>query len=216
MREFKDRMRFIMKRNKMTRQQVSSIVDVSLVTVHKWLSGGDIKTQHAQLMAEKIWCDWLWIKYGEHRVPGEVESCILGQLNKSAVWQPIRDTSAPSRNLLEHNEAVAISAGNDVDHTLGRTSDQLIGRKIKDFVPSNEGMIYTQQIVAASHVGAKPTWHPKFAGALELNGTPTQNSAAKAHIPLCWVGKDGTPLFLVSDYEPGTAGTQARTVSSLL
>ncbi|MES9956432.1 MAG: hypothetical protein ABW120_05000 [Sedimenticola sp.] len=198
-----------MERNNLTRQQASDIVDVSMVTVHKWLSGGDIKTQHAQLMAEKIWCDWLWIKYGEYRIPEELERCIMSQLNESSVWQPIRETSAPNRCFLERNEAVVINAGNNAVHTLNRTSDQMIGRNLRDFMPSDEGMIYTQRIIAAAHIGVRQTWSAKYAGALELNDTPTQNTKANGYVPLCWVSRDGTPFFLVSDCESVTPSAQA-------
>ena len=69
----------------MTRQQVAEAMDVSLVTVHKWLSNGNMKDQVAQRFASHILCDWLWLKHGVCRIPDEMTQQLSGFCDNAAV-----------------------------------------------------------------------------------------------------------------------------------
>lgn len=70
--QFKDRLALLMQQQGRTRQEISETMDVSLISVHKWLTGGNIKEAVAQQLAAKLMCDWLWLKHGISRVTDEM------------------------------------------------------------------------------------------------------------------------------------------------
>jgi hypothetical protein len=69
MADLERRIRAIMKREKLTCQQVSECADVSTQAVHKWLSTGTISDEKARVLAREIGLDWLWLKHGVTRLP---------------------------------------------------------------------------------------------------------------------------------------------------
>lgn len=75
----------------MTRQDLASALDVSMVTVQKWLSDGGMKDSSAQALASHVLCDWLWLKYGICRVPEEIERSLGSALSDALVVTFRRD-----------------------------------------------------------------------------------------------------------------------------
>lgn len=69
----------------MTRQQLASTLDVSMVTVQKWLSAGGMKDSTAQVLASHVLCDWLWLRHGISRIPEEMEGNITKALSDALV-----------------------------------------------------------------------------------------------------------------------------------
>lgn len=91
MSELKNRVRILMERNQLSRQQVAEMLDVSLVTVHKWLSNGNMKDQVAREMASNVLCDWLWLKHGVCRIPDEMVGHLSDFCKDAAVVKFRRD-----------------------------------------------------------------------------------------------------------------------------
>jgi len=91
MSELKNRVRILMERNQLSRQQVADMLDVSLVTVHKWLSNGNMKDPVARQLASNVLCDWLWLKYGVCRIPDEITEQLANLCRDSAVVRFRRD-----------------------------------------------------------------------------------------------------------------------------
>ncbi len=128
MRELKDRLRILMRRDNLTRLQVSDCVDVSLVTVQKWLSGGNIKDSTAQLLAERVCVDWLWLKYGTTRVPEEVATFAVKHMSDLVLMK-----------ISPGGHSVICAAGSGVPSLLQNTN--LIGSAVSDLYTS-EGLIF--------------------------------------------------------------------------
>ncbi|MES9956433.1 MAG: helix-turn-helix transcriptional regulator [Sedimenticola sp.] len=124
MNTLEERLRFLMKRQRLTRQHVSDFVDVSMVTVHKWLSGGDIKDSTAQLLAERMCIDWLWLKHGTTRVPQNIVDLATSNLSDTVLM-----TTSPGGN------SVICAVGSKVPSML----------QITDLVGSASSDIYTPE-----------------------------------------------------------------------
>ena len=118
--ELKDRLRILMQFHGYTRQQVSDITDCSMVTVHKWLSGGDMKDSRAMMLAEAFMCDWLFLKFGQTRlelddaikIASSVDTFEIGNLTTGSCVQIGRTAS----ERLFHNQEDLI--GDSFDKTL--------------------------------------------------------------------------------------------------
>lgn len=109
-----ERLRFIMKDRNLTRQEVADIAEVSLVTVHKWLTNGNMKEDTAKLFAGRMLCDWLWLKHGVNRIPEVMEKTLSEVCSNSLVL-----------NLHTYDEWVVEQMGNSERQRYARYSDDL-------------------------------------------------------------------------------------------
>jgi len=116
------RVRAIMKREKLTYQQISDYADVSTQAVHKWLSSGSISDEKARVLAREIGVDWLWLKHGISRFP--LQSFYDAVLTSTAnivltCWDTL--------------ELVAV--GQSLKEEFEYEEHEVLGKSVMDFVP---------------------------------------------------------------------------------
>lgn len=145
-----DRINTLIAQHGLTRQEVAEISDVSTVTVHKWLSGkAKIKEEHAKVLAEKLWVDWLWLQHGVSRIGQGLAESITSSLNNTMVCRT------------EGYDLVSEQMGLKLRHLTGKLSDdQAIGERLAKGL-SFKGIVQviaygTKVIVADNPADLKP------------------------------------------------------------
>ena len=131
-------MRKIMQREGLTYQRVSEYASVSTHAVYKWLSHGDISEAQARELAGKIGFDWLWLKYGIHRVPLDT-------------FHDMVMASANNMLLVRWTDFKAIAASEDKLNQFEYDREDLIGRSFMEFLTdfTEEQGRYIQRVVYA-------------------------------------------------------------------
>ena len=115
------RMRQIMDRESLTYQEVSEYAEVSTQAVYKWLFKGDISDRKARELSQKIGFDWLWLKYGIHRVPLDTfYDMVMASTNNMLLvcWTDFR----------------VIAASNDDQGMFDYIREDLVGRDFTEFL----------------------------------------------------------------------------------
>lgn len=116
MRSLQDRLRFIMKRDRLTYRQVANIAEATEQAVYKWLKTGSMSERSARIIAENSIVDWLWLRHGITRIEPEL---LYDLVSQSASCSMIWDLN--SYQILAAGEGLADMAGWVVDEAAGQS-----------------------------------------------------------------------------------------------
>lgn len=123
MANFEERVRMIIKREKMSREAFAEYADASTQAVYKWLSKGSISDEKAKMLAYKIGVDWLWLKHGVSRVHVDTLYDIV-----------LSSTSNLYMGCWNTLEIIALGEGLVAE--LDYEAEELIGKSILKFIPN--------------------------------------------------------------------------------
>lgn len=76
----KERIRMLMRRDKLSYKRLADTAEVTEQAVYKWLSSGNMSDQTALRLSAKFAVDWIWLKHGITRIEPEI---LQGLINSS-------------------------------------------------------------------------------------------------------------------------------------
>lgn len=106
---FGDRLKALLKQNKLTQAQVAAAVRTSVPSVNRWTKGGEIEYHNLRALADFLDVNWIWLRYGDEAIaslqtdmPG---NSAMTDLRKEYLNQII-DSEAKMKSALEMAEIV--------------------------------------------------------------------------------------------------------------
>jgi transcriptional regulator with XRE-family HTH domain len=133
MANFEERVRLMMKREKLSYEALAEYADASTQAVYKWLSKGSISDEKAMTLAFEIGLDWLWLKHGVSRVPVDTLYDIV-----------LSSTSNLYLCCWNNLEIIALADG--LVEQLEYDAEDLIGNILTDFSPNfDPGVLWKLQ-----------------------------------------------------------------------
>lgn len=65
---FGERLKTLLKQNKMTQAQVAAAVRTSVPSVNRWTKGGEIEYTNLRALADFLDVNWIWLRYGDEAI----------------------------------------------------------------------------------------------------------------------------------------------------